>query len=197
MNPQTAIFIGRSGCGKGTQAQLLIDHLRKVDPLRGIYYLETGQSFRNFISEGGYSGTLAKKISEAGQLQPEFLAVWAWSHLLVDQMKENEHLIIDGTPRRLHEAPVFDSAMKFYGREKPSIVYINVSREWSKEKLLGRGRGDDTHADIENRLNWFETDVIPAINYFRDNQDYAFLEINGEQTVEEVNKELLAKMFHD
>jgi adenylate kinase len=197
MTPQTAIFIGRSGCGKGTQAQLLIDHLRVVDPAREIYYLETGQSFRNFIGEGGYSGSLAKKVSDSGELQPEFLAVWAWSHLLVDRMKENEHLIIDGTPRRLHEAPVFDSAMKFYGRVKPHLVYINVSREWSRERLLGRGRGDDHSDDIEKRLNWFDTDVIPAINFFRDNSDYNFLEINGEQTVEEVSKELLSNMFHD
>jgi len=193
MTPKTFIFIGRSGCGKGTQAQLLIEHLRKADPEREIYYLETGQSFRNFLTENTLSAKLSKVAYDNGDLQPEFLAVWAWSHLLVDRMKEDEHLIIDGTPRRLHEAQVFDSAMKFYQRGKPKFVHINVSRDWSKTRLLARARGDDVESNIDKRLDWFETDVIPAIDFFRNREDYEFLDINGEQSVEAVHQELLTK----
>lgn len=192
-SPQTFVFIGRSGCGKGTQASILIEEIKKRDS-RELFYLETGQSFRNFIATGNYSANLSKVINEAGGLQPEFLAVWAWAHLLVEQMKDDMHLVIDGTPRKPHEAQVFDSAMKFYKREKPCIVYINVSSDWSRERLLARGRGDDNREDIDARLKWFDTDVIPAIEFFRNNNDYRFIEVNGEQSVEDVSKELLEKI---
>lgn len=192
-SPMTIVFIGRSGCGKGTQAKLLIETIKKKDQ-RELYYLETGQSFRNFIATGNYSALLSKKINEDGGLQPEFLAVWAWAHLLIEQMKDDMHLVIDGTPRKPHEAQVFDSAMKFYGRIKPTIVHINVSEDWSRERLMSRGRGDDNKDDIDARLQWFKSDVVPAINFFKNNADYKYVEVNGEQSIEEVQRELIEKL---
>lgn len=192
-NPLTLVFIGRSGCGKGTQAKLIIEEIKNRDS-REIFYLETGQSFRNFIATGNYSANLSKKVNEEGGLQPEFLAVWAWAHLLVEKMQDDMHLVIDGTPRKPHEAQVFDSAMRFYGRVKPTIVHINVSADWSRERLLSRGRGDDNHDDIEARLKWFETDVIPAINFFKNNSDYNYIEINGEQEIDKVHRDLEIKL---
>lgn len=195
MDKKAYIFIGRSGCGKGTQAKLLIEKLKTDYDNKEIYYLETGQSFRNFLSVDTYSSLLSKKINEEGGLQPEFLAVWAWSHLLVENLKDGQSLIIDGTPRKKHEATVLDSAFKFYGYNLPTIININVSREWSREKLLARGRNDDNNDDIEARLNWFDTDVIPAIEFFKNNPEYKYVEINGEQTVEDVHRELTEKVF--
>jgi adenylate kinase family enzyme len=49
--------------------------------------------------------------------------------------------------------------------------------------------------EIERRLNWFETDVIPAVEYFRQHSKYNFVEVNGDQPVEVIHKELLAKVF--
>ncbi len=196
MNPKTFIFIGRSGCGKGTQAELLIEYLKKNDANTPVYYLETGQSFRNFIEGGSYSSELAKVIYDHGELQPEFLAVWAWSHLMIENLKGGEHLIVDGTPRKAHEAAVLDSAMKFYRREKPNLVYVNVSSDWSRERLLARGRSDDNRDDIDQRLKWFDTDVVPAINFFKNNGDYNFIEVNGEQSVDAVHEEIIRAVEH-
>ena len=49
MELQTFIFIGRSGCGKGTQVTLLQEHFKKQDHKRHIFYIETGERFRQFI----------------------------------------------------------------------------------------------------------------------------------------------------
>ena len=50
MLPQNFTFIGRSGCGKGTQARLLGEHLSKVDSQREVFFwkraLNLGNSFR-------------------------------------------------------------------------------------------------------------------------------------------------------
>jgi adenylate kinase family enzyme len=194
MSQKTFIFIGRSGCGKGIQAKLLSEYLKEKTPNVPIFYLETGQTFRDLISRGSFTSNLAKEINEVGGLQPEFLAVWAWSHLLVENLRGDEHLIIDGTPRKLQEALVLDSALKFYKRYKSNIVYINVSKEGSRERLLSRKRADDTEDDIEKRLAWFETDVVPAIEVFRNNDDYNFIEIKGERTIQEIHKELIEKI---
>jgi adenylate kinase family enzyme len=194
MNPQTFIFIGRSGCGKGTQAKLLIDYLKGHDQAHSVFYLESGAVFRKLIAENTHTAKLAKRIYEAGGLQPEFLAVWVWANLLIDTMTGEEHLVIDGTPRKPREAHVLDSAFKFYKREKPTVVHLDVSREWSVSKLTDRNRPDDNPGDIEARLNWFESEVMPAINFFRGNSYYRVLDINGEQPIEKVHADVVASI---
>ena len=196
MKPLNFIFMGRSGCGKGTQARLLQDHLKKIDPSREIFYLETGAGVREFNKQSSYTSELSKKVYQSGGLQPEFLSIWVWSSLLVKFMKPDIHLIVDGTPRRLDEARALDSAFEFYDRGKPYFIFLDVSREWSRERLLARNRIDDHAADIDSRLNWYETDVKPAIDFFRDSSSYNFVSVNGEQAPESVQRELLKKIFN-
>ena len=193
MNPQTFVFIGRSGCGKGTQAELLMKSLAEKDKENKIFYLETGQKFRDFISAQGYSNNLAKSIQEKGGLQPAFLAVWIWSDMLIQNIASSEHIVVDGTPRKLGEAIIFAEAMKFYSR-KPNIIYINVGRKWSEERLAGRHRSDDMSLVVKNRLDWFDTDVMPAIEYFRQNPDVNFLDINGERTIPEIQQDIALRL---
>ena len=193
-NLETVIFIGNSGAGKGEQVKLLKKYIAEKDAEKGIFYLETGSLFREFFAGTGYTHDLAQKIYEKGGRQPGFLAIHMWSHALINLMKEDQHLLIDGTPRSLKEAKIFDTAMNFYQRKKSFVVYINVTRQWSKEHLLARGREDDTEEQVEKRLDWFDEDVVPAIEYFKSNPDYRFIDVNGEQTIPEVNTEMMAKM---
>lgn len=194
MQAKTFILIGRSGCGKGTQAKLLLDLLKSKDSSREIFYMETGARFREFIERESLSGKLSKAINKAGGLQPEFLAVWVWANMFIENLKGDEHMVIDGTPRKLREAAVLDSALDFYKREKPTVLYLNVSRKWSETRLLERHRADDLPEDVKKRLDWFETDVVPTINYYRDNPKYNFLDINSEQTIEKVHEEIVSKI---
>jgi len=197
MEFKTFIFIGRSGCGKGTQVKLLVEHLKESKETEKVFYLQTGQHFRDFVKEEGLANKFADEIMESGGRQPDFLAVWIWSNAFLKNVKNEEHLIVDGTPRSLNEARILDTAMKFYKRKKPVVVYMDVSRQWSEERLLARGRADDLEIeDIRKRLDWFEDDVLPAVSFYRDNLDYDFVYINGEQTIEEVNKEIIGKVFN-
>ena len=195
MSPQTFIFIGRSGCGKGTQADFLQKYLKTQDPNREIFYLETGNRFRDFIKEDNFSSKLSLAISQEEKLQPSFLAVWMWSHLLIENLKGDEHIISDGTPRSIDEARVLDSAIRFYDRVPAYVVYLNVSRSWAENRLESRGRADDQHKDgIKRRLDWFETSVLPAVEHIRRHPEYRFLDINGEQSMEDVHKEIMGKI---
>ena len=191
---KTFIFIGRSGCGKGTQIDLLTKELGKKIPEIKINYISTGNDLREFWKGDTYTHKLSKEIVENGELQPEFLVTYLWGKDLVEKMEGNEHLILDGTPRQVNEAEVLDSAIRFYKRKNPTVIYLDVSRQWSIDRLLGRGRGDDTLDNINDRLDWFEKDVVPAIEYLKNNLTYNFIEVNGEQTIEEVFGEMKEKI---
>lgn len=198
MDKHTFIFIGRSGCGKGTQAELLMDYLKQsgqTSATAPMLYIETGDKFRDYIAGTSHSSRLSKEIMDKSDRQPDFLAVWVWSNQLVDNVMGDEHIILDGTPRSLLEAQVLDTALKFYQRGPVQVIYLDVSNEWSKQRLLARGRADDqTNGDIAKRLAWFETDVKPAVEFFATNPDYHFVKVNGEQTIEEVHQELMGKL---
>jgi adenylate kinase family enzyme len=196
MELQTFIFIGRSGCGKGTQVGLLQEYIKKQDHNRQILYIETGERFRQFIKEHSLSSRLAAEIYKTGNRQPDFIAVWMWSHLLVKKMTGEEHVIFDGTPRSFREAQILDTAITFYSRQRPHVIYLNISRETSKARMMARRRMDDVNEEvIERRLNWFESDVLPAVEYFRKYSKYNFIELDGDQPVEAVQQELRSKVF--
>jgi adenylate kinase len=193
-NPKAFIFIGRSGSGKGTQAKLLTDFLKQLDATKQTLYIQSGSEFRDFIKGQSHTQTLAKSVNDQGALQPEFLAVYMWTNILVNRYSGQENLIFDGTPRKLHEAGVLDSIFDFYKMEKPYVINLKVSEDWSVRHLMARGREDDGEAVIRERLSWFEAEVRGAIEYYRTSPRYNFIEIDGEQTVPEVHKELVKKI---
>ena len=109
MKPQSFIFTGRSGVGKGTQAALLIEYLKKKDTKKVLYFA-SGDGLREYIKGTKHSHKLAKQIYDTGGLFPEFLAVHNWSHFFSENMEGDEHVILDGLPRKLCEAQILDTA---------------------------------------------------------------------------------------
>lgn len=191
----TVVFIGRSGSGKGTQAGLFKDRVHRLEePQKPILYIETGDHFREFIKGESYSSKLSKAVHERDERQPDFLACFMWSSILIEDLLPDMHLVFDGAPRALDEAQVLTTAMEFYQRENPTVIYLNVSREWAEKRLLARHRTDDVDlARIDKRLDWFDKDVVPALEYFQENPLYKFIEVNGEQSIEAVHSEIVAK----
>lgn len=192
MNSKAFIFFGRSGCGKGTQVKLLVDFLKSQN--REVVLIETGSTFRELSSGESYAGKLIGDILKTGRLIPIFLPIWIWTENLVKKYTGIQDLIFDGICRRYEESVSIDSAFDFYNIEKPNIILMNVSKEWSFARMMERKRADDTPEKIQNRLDWYEKDVVPSINFFRNKDKYNFVEINGEQTVEEVHKEIMSKL---
>lgn len=194
MDLKTFIFIGRSGCGKGTQAGLLKDYLATQDH-SPIFLVETGDGFRNFIKGDSYSSQLSREVMTTGVRQPDFLAVWMWANVLIESFTGVEHLIFDGTPRAIAEAKALDSALNFYKRQNVVIIHLNITREEAEKRLLARGRSDDRNPDeIDKRLDWFDRDVSPAIEFYRNHDKHRFVELDGSKSIEEIHQELLANL---
>jgi adenylate kinase family enzyme len=194
-NLKTFIFIGRSGCGKGTHAKLFMEKFRKANPDQPLYYLESGKKFRDFIEEKTYSSDLSSEIMRIGKLQPEFLAVWVWSNLMVENLEKGQHLVLDGTPRKLREAHILETAFDFYGIKDVYVIHIDITKEETKRRLLVRGRLDDVDIEnVEKRLEWFDSEVAPVIDFYFDNPRYKYLHINGEKEIEIIHQEILTKL---
>ncbi len=182
-----------SGSGKGTQAKLLNEYLKETTK-REVLYIETGQKLREFKENENLTSLLVRDIMDHGGLIPEFLPIYLWTEFLVHHFSGNEHLLLDGLCRRIDEAPVLTSALKFYGFKSPCVIFLKVSDETAYNHMKARQRKDDTDEYIKSRLSWFGQEVMPAINYLKKNDYYNFIEVNGEQSIEDVHKEIISKI---
>lgn len=194
MNKRFFILMGRSGSGKGTQAALLQATLEDKG-IKDVHHITTGGGFREFIQSGSYVANLSKEVNDTGALQPEFLAVWAWANLFINKLHGGETIILDGAPRKPFEASVLHSAITFLGYHDPVVIYLDATESVARKHIAGRGRDDDKNeADVTNRMNWFETDVLPTLDVYLHDPRYKVIHINANQTIDEVHKEILSKL---
>ncbi len=190
MESQTFVFFGIVGSGKGTQAKLLMNFLKKKDGQESIY-AGTGEGFRKLMESGNYTATLIKATIDRGELQPDSISDAVFTNILITSLAPNKHLFTDGYPRTVPQSEVFEDLMKFYKRENIKIIYIEVGKEEAMKRNLLRGRTDDTKESIEKRFDEYVDNVIPAMNYFKGKTGYTIYNINGEQTVENVRKDII------
>ena len=177
--PFTFLIFGRSGCGKGTQAKLLQDYLEKRDGPGSALYIYVGDKMRELVQGDSLTAKLANEILLAGGKEPDFLAVWAWSNEMVEKLKEDTYLVIDGSPRTLLEAKILDDTFEFYKRENIKPVLIDVSPEEIRVRLLNRKREDDTEKQIAHRLAYYEKYVAPAVEYYRKESKNKLIVVDG------------------
>lgn len=192
MNPKAIVFFGRSGCGKGTQAKLLAEFLKAQG--REVLYIETGSALRELAKQENLVGKNIDNILKQGKLIPVFIPIWIWTDFITKSFTGTQDMILDGVCRRLEESVALDSSFDFYKIQNPNIILMNVSKDWSFARMMERKRSDDTPEKINNRLEWYEKDVVPAIEYFRSKDGYNFIEINGEQTIEKVHDDIITAL---
>lgn len=189
MNSRAIVFFGRSGCGKGTQAKLLADVFKSQN--REVLYIETGSALRELAKEDNLVGKNIDTILKEGKLIPVFIPIWIWTEFITKNFTGQQDMILDGVCRRYEESVALGSAFDFYKIEKPNVILMNVSKEWSYDRMMERKRADDTPEKINNRLEWYEKDVVPSIEYFKNKPEYNFIEINGEQPIEKVHADII------
>ncbi len=189
--PQAFIFVGRSGAGKGTQADLLKAYLAVNHPQHKMLYLQTGDLVRQYIAGNSPLQQRVRKEVNEGKLMPSFFAVQLWSSKLVNEYDGASHLIVDGTPRKLAEAMFFDTVFDFFSNIQPHVIYLDVPMPEAARRLIARGRPDDGEHAVEKRMSWYETDVMPMIQWLRKQSRYEFHHIKGDQPIAAVHHDII------
>jgi adenylate kinase family enzyme len=189
----TVIFLGPQGSGKGTQVDLLTNYLKQHDT-RPVVLFSMGTALREFSGHRGYTQDIVSESLARGELQPLFLASALLAEYLVENVKNEEHLIVDGFPREENQIAVFDSAIHFYRRRMPVVFNVMVSDAVATERLTKRGRSDDEAESIKKRLAWSREHTQKVLEWFKHNPAYQYHDIAGERSVEDVHKEIMAAL---
>lgn len=184
----TLVLLGRSGCGKGTQAERILARWGAAG-----HGLSTGRLIRALIARyDNPTIRIARNIMERGELHPSWIAVYAWLKEMIEKGLAEKHLLFDGAPRRLWEAKFLDEVMEWHRRPLPVCIHVKVSVAEATRRLLERGRADDTPAAIKNRQAYFPRYVLPVVQYFK--RRGRMLEVNGEAHPDEVWRQIDAAL---
>ncbi len=179
----TIVVIGRSGSGKGTQAEFLLKHLGK-----DAHHVETGRILRHLLTRQNATTRIANHIMKIGGLFPSWFGAYAWLRELIEEGCADKHLVFDGAPRKIEEAELLDDVMKWHGRQRAWCVYVDVPEKDASLRLLARGRDDDHPEAIKNRMRFFKKDVLPVIAHYA--KQKRLIHINGNKPMEEVWREI-------
>jgi len=186
MQTHTVIFLGPQGSGKGTQVTNTINHLKEIDTEAKIIHLQTGEGFRALKNSDTFLAKRITSIIESGELVPDFLTTAVVVNELKDTLEEDTHLFLDGFPRNVTQAQFLDELLQFYGREDISVIYLDTAEAVVRERMMGRGRSDDTEESINLRLKLYKEQTEPILDYYQHRPQTNFITLDGAQTIAEV-----------
>lgn len=173
------LFMGVAGAGKSLQGRLLAD-------THGLPWLSTGEFLRMLVSGD------TRKDMVAGKLlgDQEIIALVQKIFAVVDVEHE---FVLDGFPRTAEQADWLLNQVKHGQLKLTAVIHLSADRAVVKQRLLARGRQDDTDAAIEARFNEYETVTVPIVEMFR-TAGYPVVTIDGDQTVEAVQSAIGAAL---
>ncbi len=181
----TIFFVGKPGCGKGTQAKLLSEYT-------GWPVISAGHQFRNIAEQDTPVGRKVKGEIDAGMLAPHWFAMYLYQKSLF-KIPEGTNAIFDGFNRKVAESELIVDSMLWLGRTF-SVVHIMVPDEIVRARLDVRketsGRADDER--VTERLREYYTYTEPAIEVFR--TAGALVDVDGTLAPEEIAKVIREKL---
>lgn len=178
------ILLGAPGAGKGTQAQSLAQDLQ-------IPHISTGDILREARKQQTPLGLEAQSYMERGELVPDQLVIEMVRERLTQADTVNGWML-DGFPRNLTQAGFLESLLQDLDQRYDRVIYFEIPDEVLVERLLSRGRQDDTEEVIRRRLQIYHEQTTPLIHYYRDHQKLSA--VNGNQSIETVTQDIKTQL---
>ena len=206
------ILLGPPGAGKGTQATTLANKLE-------VSQASSGELFRQHQQKDTELGRLARSFMERGVLVPDDVTIGMMMEW-INAPEQTRGFVLDGFPRTLTQAEALDGALACKGGAD-RVLNIKVSRDELVRRLDGRlicrqcqtpyhqefsppleagkcercggelyQRDDDKPEAVKTRIKVYMEESEPLVAYYRGTGNLR--EINGEDTIEHVGRELLA-----
>lgn len=150
------LFVGPPGSGKGTQAVRVAERL-------GIPHISTGEMFRHHVRAGTVLGRQIQALMEAGEYVPDEIT----GRMLSDRLTDSDAtggFILDGFPRTLPQADLLDQLLA----ENPldRVISLEVDGDELTDRMLARGRADDTEGTIRRRLEVYDRQTAPLLDFY-------------------------------
>jgi adenylate kinase len=160
------------GGGKGTQGVRIADQL-------GIEHISSGDLLRAAVAADTPVGRQVAEYMAAGKLAPDAVVTAAVTPLL----EQREGYVLDGYPRTLAQAE---------GLEFDVVFYLDVPDAVISERLLARGRADDSEEIILERIRHYESDTAPLIEHFEELG--VLVRVDGDRSMDAVTAELFENL---
>ncbi len=154
------IFLGAPGAGKGTQAKVLAES-------HNIPHISTGDILRQAVADRSPLGLLAKSYMDRGELVPDSLIMGLIKDRL-GQADAQNGWILDGFPRNLSQAQALNDLLQEMKQNYDRVIYFEVSPDTLITRMLERGRKDDNEATVRRRLEVYQEQTVPLIEFYRD-----------------------------
>ena len=194
------IVMGPQGSGKGTQASLLAPALR-------LHHLSTGELFRAAIAARSPLGRAIEAIYDRGdlitddltvQLVEERLDAIAGGHARSGSgiIETNAPIAVgalfDGFPRTAPQAASLDELLSRRDERIDAVIEISAPEEQLVERLMARGRTDDSPEGIRRRLDQYHAETAPLLDIYRNRG--LVVTVDGARPVEVVHQDLVSKL---
>lgn len=124
------IFIAPPAAGKGTQSKL-------VSAEYNIPHISTGDLLRDEVEAGSHLGKIIKAEMDAGNLITDDIMI----NLLrnrISQVDCNNGYILDGYPRNLEQARVYDNLLRELGIEIGTVIFMDIDMELALKRTISR-----------------------------------------------------------
>lgn len=124
------IFIAPPAAGKGTQSKLISTEYN-------IPHISAGDLLRDEIASGSNMGKYLKEVMDHGELISDEMMV----NLLrtrIHQVDCNNGYILDGYPRTLEQAKIYDSLMCELGKQVDLVILMNIDKDLALKRTLNR-----------------------------------------------------------
>lgn len=157
--PLVLVMLGRQGSGKGTQAALLAERY-------GVIHISTGDMLRAAVTTGTELGLRAKAVMDAGDLVGDDIMIGIVGERLASPDIQAHGVLLDGFPRTTAQA---DALAEILGGTGPDLaINLDVPIAEATERMLVRGRADDTEEAITRRLELYEAETAPLLAWFQE-----------------------------
>jgi adenylate kinase len=174
------VLLGAPGSGKGTQAARLKEHLQ-------VPHISTGDLLRAEVAAGSKLGLEAKEVMARGELVSDAILLG----MLEDRFSRPDTkngFILDGYPRNLAQADALGKLLSRIGQPMDYAVQLEVPTEMLVERIAGRakaeGREDDSPESVRKRLQVYNEQTAPVIDYYR--QQGQLNVVNGVGSLDDV-----------
>ncbi|MGI9666729.1 MAG: adenylate kinase [Acidimicrobiia bacterium] len=156
--PIGMIILGRQGSGKGTQAERIADEY-------GVVHISTGDMLRQAVADETDLGARAKVIMDAGDLVPDEIMNGIVEQRLRQDDVVSGGFLLDGFPRTPGQA---DALANFVGDALKLAINLDVPSGVVTARMLERGRADDTPESIARRLELYEAQTAPLLEWVQE-----------------------------